>query len=624
VKTTQTFSGGFDDLYNQYAATKNGKELLDSEGISRDCLDIGVLSKNYFTKKLSDMSLDQNANANESISPNNYSSEIVKGLSKINGHYLIWHYAKKMFGIERANELIRAIWDGDIYFHDASRPQVPYCFAYSTSLIMTQGRPYGQLKSLPPKRADSFMAQVIETTMDMSQEWAGAIAPADLLVNYAWYAKREELSKNAILQDCQKFTHVMNNKFRISAESPFTNLSLFDRPNLEKMFEHYHYPDGSSVDYEYVQFVQEVFAEWFSKGDPATGNPYRFPVVTINISCDKNKNILDNNFLEWASKVNLPNGCFNIYVNDGNKTSSCCRLVNDLERMSFRADSFGNGGVNVGSIRVVTANLPRIALRAKGDQEKFFVELNRVLILIKDLLQVHREGLLQKRIDEGFLKFYKPLKWFSLSHMFSTIGVIGIYETNLLMEYDIRSQEGENFTLDVLNHIEDFAKKSSLELKTSFNVEEVPAESVSSKLVQKDRIVFGEDRVPFELYSNQYIPLIEDVSIPERIKTTGKFMEILSGGGILHLNIKERITDVNVMRDLIVYAVKNGVSHLAINYSFGTCKNGHTTVCGNSTKCSICDGKIVEYVTRTVGYFARVSNWGKVRREYEFPRRVFK
>jgi ribonucleoside-triphosphate reductase len=292
--------------------------------------------------------------------------------------------------------------------------------------------------------------------------------------------------------------------------------------------------------------------------------------------------------------------------------------------MSFRADSFGNGGVNVGSIRVVTANLPRIALKSKGNQEKFFVELNRVLVLIKDLLQVHREGLLQKRIDEGFLKFYNPLKWFSLGHMFSTIGILGIYETNLLMGRDIRSQKGEEFTLDVLNYIENFAKKSSLELKTSFNVEEVPAESVSSKLVQKDKIVFGENKVPFELYSNQYIPLIEDVSIPERIKTTGKFMEILSGGGILHLNIKERIVDVNVMRDLIVYAVKNGISHLAVNYSFGTCENGHTTVCGNSTKCLICDGKIAEYVTRTVGYFARVSNWGRVRREYEFPRRVFK
>ncbi len=624
LKTTQTFSGGFDELYNQFRTTKNGKELLKAEGISREDLDIGILSKKYFTERLSDMSLDQNANANEGISPNNYSSEIVKGLSKINGHYLIWHYAKKMFGLERANELIRAIWNGDVYFHDASRPQIPYCFAYSTSILMTQGRPYGQLHSLPPKRSDSFIAQVIETTMDMSQEWSGAIAPADLLVNFSWYAKKENLSDKDIVNEIQKFVHTMNNKFRISAESPFTNLSLFDRPNLEKMFEHYRYPDGSLVDYDYVQHVQKLFAEWFSLGDPASGIPYRFPVVTINISCDKEKNILDQKFLEWTSRVNLPTGCFNIYINDGNKTSSCCRLVNDLERMSFRSDSFGNGGVNIGSIRVVTANVPRIALKANGNQEKFFEELTRVLEIIRDLLRVHREGLLKRRIDQGFLKFYNPLKWFSLDHMFSTIGIIGIYETNVLMGYDIRSLEGTEFTMQVLNTIEDFAKKASLETRCSFNVEEVPAESVASKLVQKDKIIFGQNQIPFELYSNQYIPLIEDVSIPERIKTTGKFMELLSGGGILHLNIKEKITDKNIMRDLIVFAVKNGVGHLAINYSFGICENGHTTICGTSKTCPKCGGKIIDYATRTVGYFALVSNFGTVRREFEFPRRVFK
>jgi ribonucleoside-triphosphate reductase len=175
----------------------------------------------------------------------------------------------------------------------------------------------------------------------------------------------------------------------------------------------------------------------------------------------------------------------------------------------------------------------------------------------------------------------------------------------------------------MLKYIEDFAIKSSNELGFSLNVEEIPGEQVAPKLCQKDKLLFGKDKVPFELYSNQYVPLIEQASIPERIITTGKFMEILSGGGILHLNIAEQIKDPEVMKHLIKYSVSKGVSHAAINYGFGQCFNGHTTICGNSPICSICGSKIDTYVTRTVGYQARVSNWGKVRREYEFPRRVF-
>jgi ribonucleoside-triphosphate reductase len=211
-----TFDPAFDALYESYTKTETGLKLLRTDGISPDKIDIGVMSRNYFTKRLADVSIDQNANANEEMSANNYQAEVTKGILKLEGYYLIWHYAQKRFGTEYANELIRAIWNGDFYFHDASGHgiQVPYCFAFSTTNIMLEGRPYGQLHSLPPKRADSFMAQVIETTMDLSQEFAGAVAPSDLIVNYCYYAKREQLSDKAILNDFQKFVHVMNNKFR--------------------------------------------------------------------------------------------------------------------------------------------------------------------------------------------------------------------------------------------------------------------------------------------------------------------------------------------------------------------------------------------------------------------------
>ena len=100
-------------------------------------------------------------------------------------------------------------------------------------------------------------------------------------------------------------------------------------------------------------------------------------------------------------------------------------------------------------------------------------------------------------------------------------------------------------------------------------------------------------------------------------------METLSGGGICHLNIAEKINDPDAMKKLIEYAVSQGVTHLAVNYGFGICENGHTTISGTSDICPVCKGKIVDWVTRIVGYFVHTTSWNTVRRDWEFPRREF-
>jgi ribonucleoside-triphosphate reductase len=626
MRLETTFSEEFDVVYNKFNQSEQGKQILEIEGIARKNLDVGEMSHSYFTNRVSDISIDPNSNANGAISPNNYGAEIVKGIQKIEGYYLLHRYAVKRLGLERANYLIRSLLYGNIYFHDASGVgiQQPYCMSSSTQMLMLEGRPYGQLHSLPPKRADSFMAQCIEFGIDLSQSWCGAIALADIFINYAWYAKKESLDDKRIQNDIQKAVHIYNNSFRVGGQSPFINISIFDMPNLKRVFEHHIYPDGSSPDFDYIMHIQKIFCEWFAKGDPSSGFPYRFPIVTINLYCDENKNIIDKSFLDFTASVNCSSGCFNIYVNSGEKIASCCRLINDRARMPARFDSFANGGLNLGSHRVVTINLPRVAIKANKDINKFYCGLAKQLETCKDLLLIHREEILERRIKRGFLQFYNPLKWFTLDRMFSTIGITGVYEMCYFMGMDIKNEDGCKFVFDVLKFIEDYSKKTSEKTKHSFNVEEIPSESTAVKFVQKDKVLFGKESIPFELYSNQYLPLIADATLPERIEISGRFQDILSGGGILHLNVAEKITDPSTMKQLIEYSVQKGVSHLAVNYGFGECEDGHVTVCGNSQICPICKKKIISWTTRIVGYFTKVDSWSKTRREYEFPKRVFK
>lgn len=648
MKIGLTFSETFDKWYDRMMSNSTTEELLMMEGIHPDQLDVGNMSHKYFTDEACNFTVDNNANTNEEHSYNNYFAEITKGLHKIEGYYLLHRYAEKRFDTDYADELLTSILTGDLYFHDPTKIQIPYCYAYSTTFIMTEGRPYGQLKSVPPQRSDSFMAEVIETTMDLSQEFAGAIAMGDLIVNLCYYLKREgygvdylaysnenctpakqekyvfnKAEKKYIINQFQKFVHVMNNKFRLAGESPFTNISIFDEAKLHLLFDDYLYPDGSSVDYKYVMAVQELFIEFFSKGDPSTGLPYRFPVVTINFDVDENNNPVDEEFARLAAHYNRPLGAFNIYPTVGTKVASCCRLVNDFDRMEARQDSFGNGGLNIGSHRVVTINLPRIAIEAAGDTIVFFRLLSIKLECAKDLLLIHREEILERRVKKGFLKFFDPnqLGWFNLDGMFSTFGINGVYEMCEYMGYPITSEQGQNFVSDVLKFIDRYAVECSKETGHSFNVEEIPAENTGTKLASKDSLLYGKE---CKLYSNQFIPLIADVPILQRLKAEGKFMHALSGGAITHINVLSQIDTDDKMYNLMLLAMHNGVEHFAVNYGFNECEHGHVTIGGNAaTVCPICNSPIKDHITRVVGFFTRVSAWSPNRKE-EFKKRQFK
>ena len=77
------------------------------------------------------------------------------------------------------------------------------------------------------------------------------------------------------------------------------------------------------------------------------------------------------------------------------------------------------------------------------------------------------------------------------------------------------------------------------------------------------------------------------------------------------------------MKKLILMSLKEGVEHLAVNYGFGICVNGHTAIVGNGKLCPICGDTIMDYLTRVIGYFSKVSAWGEVRKDLEYPRRNF-
>lgn len=619
------------ELLNSFSAFKKefkalystiNPEILKLEGILPEQLDSSLMAKKYFTESVVDFSVDDNSNhLQDGLSHGNYISEVGKSNLKLIGYSDLYNLLFDEYGKDRADQTLKAVWEGDLYFHDSTAIQVPYCWAYSSEFILRRGSYWGQLHSVPARHARSYIDQVKEVTIEIAQEIAGAVAIGDLFVNYSYFIKKDNLDifnpvvRKEVENDFQSLVHTLNKKLRPSHQSPFSNISIFDKPNLKVLFEDVVFPDGTQPDVNLIWEIQKIFTDWFHKGDPTSGLPYRFPVVTLNLRTDESGNPLDSEALDYYSKVNLDKAGFNIYISSGNKIASCCRLTNDLDLAGV--DSFGNGGISLGSHRVVTINLARLGHRAES-YANLIELLKEQLDMAKDSLNAHRI-LLQKRYEQGFLPFVK-LGIIHLDRLFSTFGISGVYECIEELGYSLTTENGKNMAYDLLAYIKKYATAAAKESGNSFNIEQVPAESLAVKFAKKDELMYGMD---YPIYSNQFIPLWVDYDIVDRVKLDGAFSKVLTGGGISHLNVAEKLTSSEQMKKLITYAISSGCEHFAVNYNYCQCENDHVTISGQVEACPICTAPIKEQYTRVIGYLTPVSAWNKGRRK-EHKKRVFK
>ena len=107
---------------------------------------------------------------------------------------------------------------------------------------------------------------------------------------------------------------------------------------------------------------------------------------------------------------------------------------------------------DIGSHRVATPNYGRAALLANKDITKFIEILDDYFDICAKLLYIHRVDILQGRINKNpqYLKFFGSLGWFDLNTMFSTFGVVGIYEAISFLGYDILEDDGTDLGMDIM------------------------------------------------------------------------------------------------------------------------------------------------------------------------------
>lgn len=612
-----SYTDDFEQLFDKLKQHPKYTELANMDGIGKQT-DINAFSKKFFSKDnnpTADVSVDANANV-EDGSVIAYEVEAVKPVQRLNAYFLLYKYGKRLFGEDTAEEMVKGQFFKDFYINDFHKFHgSPYCYNYSCMDVIAQGLPFvKKIKSLPPKHLTSFFGQMIQFVTYASNSIAGAVGLADLLICASWFVKKDNISDAQIKQELQSFVFSVNQPFRGGQQSAFTNVSLFDDVFLEKLCNDYIFPDGTNPDKATIKKLQMIYVDLMN--ETLRNTPVTFPVTTACFSVDENRSITDKDFMHEIMAKNIEFGFMNIYAGASSTLSSCCRLRSETDNEYF--NSFGSGGTKIGSLSVVTLNLPRLAVESDGNVANFLEQLKNKVELVAKINHTKRH-IVKKRITNGNLPLY-TLGFMDINTQYSTCGINGVNEAVEILRFDILKPDGQALVTDILQTINEVNRKMQQRFKSPHNCEQTPSENSSIKLAQTDKLLGVQSC--YDLYSNQFIPLTTKADLLDRIMLQGKYDKLMTGGAICHLNIDTRITDPQVMEDLMIYAIKRGVIYSAINYNLQQCENDHMSV-GKKETCDICGGKIVDNLTRVVGFLTSVKNWHKVRREIDYPSRQF-
>lgn len=392
-------------------------------------------------------------------------------------------------------------------------------------------------------------------------------------------------------------------------QAVFWNISYYDRYYFHSLFENFYFPDGSKPHWDSLNWLQKRFMKWFNR--ERTRTVLTFPVETLALLTE-NGDAKDKEYADFTAEMYAEGHSFFTYLSDNaDSLSSCCRLRNEIHDNGF-SYTLGAGGVSTGSKSVLTINLNRCIQHAarKGYHYHFFLE--EVVDLVHKVQVAYNENLKYMQ-QKGMLPLFDA-NYINLKRQYLTIGVNGLVEAAEYLGIEINDNPRyTEFVQEILGLIENYNKRYRTK-ELMFNCEMIPAENVGVKHAQWDqRDGYKTNR---DCY-NSYFYIVEDESlnIVDKFRLHGrKYIEHLTGGSALHLNLEEHLSPEQY-RQLIRVASQEGCNYFTFNIPNTVCNEcGHIDK-RKLTECPACHGKNLDYLTRIIGYMKRISNFSQSRQK---------
>ncbi len=370
------------------------------------------------------------------------------------------------------------------------------------------------------------------------------------------------------------------------------------------------------------------------------GKPFNFPKPEIKIRPEY-LGKYDSEYLkaaELAAKFGSPyflNLCPSYMPDIVN--SQCCRII--LTPDSDEEEDFRQGKVRMGSLGVITVNLPRIAYESNGDDQIFFETLDERMDLAKEALEIKRD-VIKKRLGEGALPFASMdcggEPYLKISKQVLNIGFIGLNEA-LKAHLGEELHETPNawrFGLKVIGHMVDRAEEYSNETGARFGVLQTPAESTCHRLALIDRKLYGDKAVVqgdvrngSVYYTNSsHVKPSADISFGQRIKIEASFHPLTRGGAIMHIWLGEANPTPEAIFSLTKrIATRTLAAYFTYTKDLTICTRCSKVESGLLPKCPNC-GSVdpeLEWWSRITGYYQRVKGWNAGKRAELSDRRRY-
>lgn len=527
-----------------------------------------------------------------------------------------------------------------LYPHDSSSQiGMPYCVAVTMYPFLLNGiKDLGGL-SAAPKNIVSFCGLFINAVFSIAGQFKGAVATPGMLNCFDYFCRKEwgdeyylkvnaELStehslrkytiKSQIHQYFQQIVYsLMQPSGSRGSQACFWNLSIFDKPFFDTMYEDFLFPDGTPAKWESLQWLQKEFVHWLNQERLKV--VLTFPVVSACLIY-QNGEFLDKDMYEFVCKEYSEGNSFFTYISDSaDSLSSCCRLSSKLERPQF---NFTNGQLSemTGSKNVITLNLNRIiqdcvnlySSHPEDIQEvypefKKDIHLNIKNYLINVLERVYKY---QIAYNECLIDLYnaKMLSvydagFINLRKQYLTIGINGLNQAAEFL--GIKCNNNQDYK-DLCNLIFTTIKEQNQLHKTKdamFNTEFTPCESAAIKLYNRDKKDGYWVPSDTNLYASYiYKPNDPNISVLDKLILHGREFcgDNLDGGSACHVNLSEHAS-VEQYRMLIKFAAEVGCKYFTFNIPNSECDECGFICKQVIDKCPNCGSTKISLWDRVIG-----------------------
>lgn len=237
-----------------------------------------------------------------------------------------------------------------------------------------------------------------------------------------------------------------------------------------------------------------------------------------------------------------------------------------------------------GNLSFTSINLPRLAIEAKGDIDKFYKSLDDMIdLVIRQLL--HRFKIQCAKIGKNYPFLMGQNIWLDsdnvgeydsigevLKHGTLTVGFIGLAETlkALIGKHHGESAEAQKLGLAIIGHMRKRMDDEAQKTKLNFSLIATPAEGLSGRFVKIDRKIYGSipgvtDR---EYYTNSFhIPVYYPISAYRKIQLEAPYHNLTNGGHISYIEMDGDPTKNLAAFEAIIRCMHdNGIGYGSVNH----------------------------------------------------------